>query len=76
MLIVLAVGPVASPFESFRLEESVAEVALLYLVVELLSAVEVGLAGGRLYHFRSVSQLFMVGVVERVDVDGCALAVL
>ena len=76
VLVVFAVGPVASPFETFCLEEAVAEVAFLYLVVELLSAVEVGLAGGWLYHFRAVSQLFVVGVVERVDVDGGSLAVL
>ena len=76
VLVVFAVGPVASPFESFRLEESVAEVALLYLVVELLGAVEVGFAGGWLYHFRSVSQFFVVRVVERIDVDGGSLAVL
>ena len=76
MLVILAVGPIAAPFETFCLEEAVAEVTFLYLVVELLGAVEVGFASGRFCQLHAIAQLLVVGIVECVDVDGGTFAVL
>lgn len=76
MLVILAVLPVASPSESLRLEEAVAEVALLNHINMMLAAVEVGAASGWLHHFLAVFQPFVIGVIERVDVDGKSLAML
>ena len=76
MLVILAVFPVASPSKSFRLEEAVAEVALLNHINMMLAAVEVGAASDWLHHILAVFQPFVIGVIERVDIDGKSLAVL
>lgn len=70
MLVILAVFPVASPSKSFRLEEAVAEVALLNHINMMLAAVEVGAASGRLHHILAVFQSFVVRVIECVDING------
>lgn len=70
MLIVLAVLPVASPSESLFLEESVAQVAFPDHVGMVLASVEIRTGCGWFYHFLAVSQSFVVGVVEGVDVYG------
>lgn len=76
MLVILAVFPVASPSESLRLEEAVAEVALLNHINMMLAAVQIGAGCGRLHHILAVFQPFVVRVIERVDIDGKAFAVL
>lgn len=76
MLVILAVFPVASPSKSFRLEEAVAEVALLNHINMMLAAVEVGAASGWLHHILAVFQSFVVRVIESVDVDGKSFAML
>ena len=76
MLVILAVFPVASPSKSFRLEETVAEVAFLNHVSVVLAAVQIGAGGGWLHHILAVFQPFVVRVIERVDIDGKSLAVL
>ena len=76
VLVILAVFPVASPSKSFRLEEAVAEVALLNHINMMLAAVEVGAASGRLHHILAVFQSFVVRVIESVDVDGKSFAML
>ena len=76
VLVILAVFPVASPSESFRLEEAVAEVALLNHINMMLAAVEVGAASGWLHHILAVFQSFVVRVIESVDVDGKSFAML
>ena len=70
VLVILAVFPVASPSESLRLEEAVAEVAFLNHVSVVLAAVQIGAGGGRLYHFLAVLQPFVIRIVEGVDVYG------
>ena len=75
MLVVLAVLPLASPSESLRLEEAVAEVALLNHIGVVLGAVEVSTPCGWLYDYLAVLEYFMVRIVEGVDVDGKPLAV-
>ena len=76
MLVILAVLPVASPSESLRLEETVAEVALLDHVNMMLAAVEIGVCRGWLHHFLAVFQPFVIRVIECVDIDGKSFAVL
>ena len=76
MLVILAMFPITSPSESFRLEEAVAEVALLNHINMMLAAVEVGAASGWLHHILAVFQSFVVRVIERVDVDGKSFAML
>ena len=76
MLVILAMFPITSPSESFRLEEAVAEVVFLDHINMMLAAVEVGACRGWLYHILAVFQPFVIGVIERVDIDGKSLAVL
>ena len=76
VLVILAVFPVASPSKSFRLEEAVAEVALLNHINMMLAAVQIGAGCGRFHHILAVFQPFVVGVIERVDIDGKSFAVL
>ena len=76
MLVILAVFPVASPSKTFCLEEAVAEVAFFNHVNMMLAAVEIGACRGWLHHILAVFQPFVIGVIERVDVDGKAFAVL
>lgn len=76
MLVILAMFPITSPSESFRLEEAVAEVALLNHINMMLAAVEVGTASGWLHYILAVFQSFVVRVIERVDVDGKSFAML
>ena len=76
MLVILAMFPITSPSESFRLEEAVAEVALLNHINMMLAAVEVGTASGWLHHILAVFQPFVIGVIERVDIDGKSFAML
>ena len=76
VLVILTVFPVASPSESFRLEEAVAEVAFFNHINMMLAAVEIGACRGWLHHLLAVFQPFVVRVVERVDIDGKAFAVL
>ena len=67
MLVILAVFPVASPSESLRLEEAVAEVAFPNHVHMFLAAVEIGTGCSRFYHFLAVLQSFVVRIVEGVE---------
>ena len=76
MLVILAVFPVATPSESFLLEEAVAEVAFPNHVHMFLASVEIGTGCSRFYHFLAVFESFVVRIVERVDVDGKSPAVL
>ena len=68
MLIVFQRRPAASPFEAVRGKETPQQVALGNLVRELLVAVDIRFARGRLYEERTVCHSFYTGVVERVDV--------
>ena len=70
VLVILAMFPITSPSESFRLEEAVAEVALFNHINMMLAAVEVGTASGWLHHILAVFQSFVVRVIESVDVNG------
>lgn len=54
VLVILAVFPVASPSKSFRLEEAVAEVALLNHINMMPAAVQIGACRGWLHHFLAV----------------------
>ena len=76
VLIVFAVLPVATPSESFFFEESVAQVAPLNRVCVFLTAVEIRTGCGWFYYFFAISQSFVVGVVEGVDVYSHSSAVL
>ena len=76
VLVILAVFPVASPSKSFRLEEAVAEVALLNHINMMLAAVEVGTGCSGFHYFLAVFQPFVIGVIERVDVNGKSFAML
>ena len=76
MLVILAMFPITSPSESFRLEEAVAEVAFLDHINMMLAAVQIGTASGWLHHILAVFQSFVVGIIERVDVDGKSFAML
>ena len=76
MLVILAVFPITSPSESFRLEEAVAEVAFLDHINMMLAAVQIGTASGWLHHILAVFQSFVVGIIESVDVDGKSFAML
>ena len=75
VLVILAVFPVASPSESLCLEETVAEVAFFNHVNMVLATVEIRSCRCWLYHFLAVFQPFVIGVIERVDIDGKSLAV-
>ena len=76
VLIVFAVLPVATPSESFFLEKAIAQVAPLNHVCVFLTAVEIGTGCGWFYYFFAISQSFVVGVVEWVDVYSHSSAVL
>lgn len=76
MLVILAVFPVATPSESFLLEEAVTEVAFLNHIHMFLASVEIGTGCGWFHHFLAVFESFVVRIVERVDVDGKSPAVL
>ena len=70
MLIVFARCPCSAPFKSCFGEESVAEVLLVDFVGEVPCAVAKMGGGGRLHESCSVGAVFVVGVIESVDVDG------
>ena len=70
MLVVLHGAPVASPFEAMLDEEAVAEVVLRDLILERLTAVDVGLTRGRLDEQRTVFLPTDTGIIQRIDVDG------
>ena len=76
VLIVLAVAPRSAPREAVLDEQTVEEIALLYLIGELTGAVGVGLRVG--WHHLSGPVLARpdVGIVARIDVDGQSLGVL
>ena len=76
MLIVLAGAPVAAPPEAGLGEEAVAEVAAGDLVGEGLRAVAVYYGGGGLHVAGAVRAVLVVGIVERVDVDGQSAGML
>ena len=76
VLVILAMFPVATPSETFLLEEPVAEVALLDHISMVLAAVEIRSCGSWLYHFLAILQMLMIGIVESVDVDGKSSAML
>ena len=70
VLVILAMFPITSPSESFRLEEAVAEVALLNHINMMLAAVEVGAGCSGFHYFLAVFQSFVVRVIECVDING------
>ena len=70
MLVVLHRPPVAAPFEAMLDEEAVAEVVLRNLILERLTAVDVGFARGRLDEHRAVFLPADTGIIQRIDVDG------
>ena len=70
MLIVFTCGPVAAPFESGLGEEAKAEVVMINLVGEIPVAVTIDFGCGGLNEECAIIALFIVRVVERVDVDG------
>jgi hypothetical protein len=76
VLEVLARRPVASPLESFLDEELVAEVVVVYLVGEAFGAVAILHGCGGLHIASAVFAVFVVGVVEGVDVDSQSACVL
>ena len=76
VLIILHCLPVASPSETVFAEKTTAEVAAIYLVFILALAVEIWLAGSGFDDSLAVAQCLGVGIVERIDVDGHAHAVL
>lgn len=69
MLVVLAVGPVASPDKPVLLEKAIAQIAFHNLIGEVLLAVEIAGAGGGLDDLCAIGQDLVIGVVERVDID-------
>ena len=69
MLIVLDGLPVATPLETMLYKESVAEVAFRNLILELLTAVNIGLACSRLYQECAILLAAHTGVIERIDVN-------
>ena len=68
MLIVLTSSPVASPFKSFLNEKFVAQVVVIYLIGETLCAVAILHSCGRLHIACTVFAVFVVGIVEGIDV--------
>lgn len=70
MLIVLDGIPVATPFEPVLHEQTVAEVALRDLVLELLLAVDIGFTRSGLDKDGTVLLPAYTRVVERIDIDG------
>ena len=76
MLEVLARCPVAAPLEASLGEEAEAEVVVVYLVGEVPRAIAVCLGSSGLDVTGAVGTVLVVGVVERVDVDGQSAGVL
>ena len=76
MLIVFGAGPGAAPVEAVLEEEAVAEVAANNLVGEVSVTVDVRRAGGGLDDTRARWRDAVIGIVERIDVDGLAVGVL
>ena len=76
VLVILAMLPVATPSETFLLEEPVAEVALLDHISMVLAAVEIRSCRSWLYYFLAIFQVLMIGIVKGVDVDGKSSAML
>lgn len=70
MLVVFQRAPVATPLEAMLHEEAVTEVVLRDLILERLTAVDVGLTCGRLDEQRSVFLPADTGIIQRIDVDG------
>ena len=69
MLIVLARLPVTTPRKAGLGEETVAEVASVYLIGKRLGAVAVLRGGGRLYKAFTIGPHLIIGIVEGVDID-------
>ena len=76
MLIILEASVVSSPHKSVLLEESASEVVAVYLVFELSCTVSIWPAFLGTHGKRAVLAFFHHGVVERVDVNGGAIAVV
>lgn len=68
MLVVLAGSPCTAPLKSSLGEKTQAEVPLIYLVGEVASAVTVFGGCGRLDEAGTVLAVFVVWVIERIDV--------
>ena len=75
MLVVFAAVPAAAPFEAVLGEDLESEVRLVDLHREVTAAVYIGGSGGGLDGERAVHH-FDIGVVERIDVDRRAHAML
>ena len=75
MLEVLACRPVAAPFESCLGEEAEAEVTVVYLVWEVPRTVAVDAGCGGLDEACAIRAVFIIRIVEGVDVDGQATGV-
>ena len=75
MLVVLAAVPAAAPFEAVLGEDLESEVRLVDLHGEVTAAVYIGGSGGGLDGERAVHH-FDIGVIERIDVDRRAHAML
>ena len=75
MLVVFAAVPAAAPFEAVPGEDLESEVRLVDLHREVTAAVYIGGSGGWLDGERSVHH-FDIGVIERIDVDRRAHAML
>ena len=69
VLIVLARRPVATPLEASLDEEFVAEVVVVYPVGEVPVTVAIVRGCGGLHVACAVFAVFVVGIVEGVDVD-------
>ena len=70
MLVILAGGPVTAPVEAGLGEEAEAEVVMVYLVGEVLSAVAILHGRGGLDEERAIVAYLIIRIIERVDVDG------
>ena len=70
MLVVFHRPPVATPLKAMLHEEAVTEVVLRDLILERLTAVDVGLTCGRLDEQRSVFLPADTRIIQRIDIDG------
>ena len=70
MLVILHGSPVATPLKTMLDEEAVAEVALRYLIGEVLAAVHIRLTRSRLDEQGTVFLTTDARVIQRIDVDG------
>ena len=76
VLVVFHGAPGAAPDEAVFDEQTVAEVAFIDLVAELLAAVGIGLAVGGFNDPTAILRMADIGIVERIDVDGEAAGVI